>query len=131
MVWILRLCAVGLAPALARCGLPDPMTPIAAVGVSVAASAGSIATIQRSPVDAVYSLITGRDCSIVRLDEGKSYCRPVDPPPEKPRFCTHSLAVANCWADPATLSDHPTSLADSPAMTAEQEAYRVRKWPWW
>ena len=41
-------------------------------------------TIQRTPADALYSLISGRDCSVVRLDQGKSYCRPVDPPPEPP-----------------------------------------------
>jgi hypothetical protein len=132
MFGVLRLCVCGFAPALlAGCGLPPPMTPIVAVGVAAAVTAGSVMTIGRSPTDALYSLISGRDCSIVRLDEGKSYCRPVDPPPEKPRFCTHSLALPNCWADPATLPGHPTPLADAPAMTAEQEAYRVRRWPWW
>jgi hypothetical protein len=131
MSLFLRFYLLAAAALLAGCGLPPPMTPIAAVGVAAGVTAGSIAVIGRSPLDALYSLITGRDCSIVRLDDGKSYCRPVDPPPEKPRFCTHSLAVANCWADPATLPDHPVSLADAPAMTAEQEAYRVRKWPWW
>jgi hypothetical protein len=32
----------------------------------VGATVGSIAVIQRSPLDAVYSAVTGRDCSIVR-----------------------------------------------------------------
>jgi hypothetical protein len=132
MILFLRFYLLAAAAALlAGCGLPPPMTPIAAVGVAAAVTAGSIAVIGRSPLDALYSLITGRDCSIVRLDDGKSYCRPVDPPPEKPPFCTRSLATANCWADPGTLPGHPTSLADAPPMTAEQEAYRVRKWPWW
>jgi hypothetical protein len=91
----------------------------------------TVATIGRSPADAVYSLVTGRDCSVVRLDEGKSYCRPVDPPPEPPTFCTRSLGAVNCWANPGSLPGRPTPVGEAPAMTAEQEAYRVRSWPWW
>ena len=72
---------------------------------------GSIAVIQRSPFDAVYSVLTGKDCSIVRLDQGKSYCRPVEPPPEPQPYCTRSLAVADCWRDPATSRTCRRSLA--------------------
>jgi hypothetical protein len=129
---LVRVCVAGLVvSALAGCGLPDGLTAVAGVGVAAGVGVISVATIGRSPVDAVYSLASGRDCSVVRLDEGKSYCRPVDPPPETQAFCTRSLGVANCWADPAGLEGHPRSVADAPAMTAEQEAYRVRRWPWW
>ena len=91
---------------------------------------GSVATIQRTPADALYSLVTGRDCSVVRLDQGKTYCRPVEPQPEPQPFCTRSLGAVNCWQDPATVPGHPRGLADGPArLTAEQEANRVRTWP--
>lgn len=91
---------------------------------------GSIAVIQRSPFDAVYSVLSGRDCSIVRWDQGKSYCRPVEPPPETPPFCTRSLGVADCWLDPASLPDQPRPLADGPStLTPAQEADRTRRWP--
>jgi hypothetical protein len=56
----------------------------------------SVATIQRTPADAVYSPFTGRDYSLVRLDQGKPCCRPVEPPPEAPAFCTRSLQRQNC-----------------------------------
>src|ERR1700759_5666777 len=99
-----QLCALGLGvEVLAGCGLPDGLTATAAVGVAAGTSVASVATIGRSPVDAVYSLVSGKDCSVVRLDQGKSSCRPVDPPPQRPPFCTRSLGVANCWADPASL----------------------------
>jgi hypothetical protein len=62
--------------ALTGC-VPWPIAT-AVVGTNV----GSVATIQRTPADAVYSLLTGRDCSLVRLDQGKTYCRPVEPLPE-------------------------------------------------
>lgn len=122
------LCCLGLSVlALGGCGLSEALIAIVTVGTT----AGSVAVIHRTPPDAAYSIATGRDCSAVRLDDGKSYCRPVDPPPDAPTFCTRSLGSVNCWADPASLPGHPTPVADAPAMTAEQEAYRVRRWPWW
>jgi hypothetical protein len=111
---------------LACCGMTENLSAT----VAVAANVGSIATIQRSPADAVYSWWTGRDCSIVRLDQGKTYCRPVEPPPEPPPYCTRGLATVNCWLDPATVPGHPRGVADGPSsLTAEQEANRVRTWP--
>jgi hypothetical protein len=110
--------------ALTGC-VPWPIAT-AVVGTNV----GSVATIQRTPADAVYSLLTGRDCSLVRLDQGKTYCRPVEPLPEAPMFCTRSLATVNCWKDPGSLPGHPPGVADGPiGLTAEQEADRVRRWP--
>jgi hypothetical protein len=110
----------------AGCGMSDNLTAIVGVGANVA----TIAAIQRSPADAVYSWWTGRDCSIVRLDEGKTYCRPVEPPPEPPVFCTRSLGSVDCWQDPASMAGHPRGVADGPAgLTAEQERNRTRTWP--
>ncbi|MBN8897836.1 MAG: hypothetical protein J0H19_02375 [Rhodospirillales bacterium] len=111
---------------LAGCGL----TPEQGLTVAAGTTIGSITIIHRSPFDAAYSLLTGRDCSIVRLDEGKSYCRPVEPPPEPPRFCTRSLGVVDCWLDPAKLPVPQREVADGPrVLTPEQEAYRTRRWP--
>ena len=111
---------------LTACGMSENLSAT----VAVAASVGSIATIHRSPADAVYSFLTGRDCSIVRLDEGKSYCRSVEPKPEPPEFCTRSLGTVNCWQSAAGVPEHPVGVADGPSqLTAEQEANRVRTWP--
>jgi len=111
---------------LAGCAVTDTTGAI----VGVAASVGSVATIQRSPADAVYSWVTGRDCSIVRLDQGRTYCRPVEPKPEPPVYCTRGLGSVNCWQNPDTVPGHPRGVADGPAgLTAEQEANRVRSWP--
>lgn len=112
--------------AVAGCGWSDNLIATAAVGANV----GSIAVIQRTPFDAAYSLVSGRDCSVVRLDRGKSYCRPVEPAPEPPVFCTRSLGSVDCWEDPVGLPGHPRGVADGPSgLTAAQEADRVRTWP--
>ena len=92
--------------------------------------AGPRPTIGRSPLDAVYSLATGKDCSVVRLDGGKSYCRLQEPSPEAPAFCTRSLGVVDCWQDPASLQPLYLGVGDGPdTLTPEQEANRTRRWP--
>ncbi len=112
---------------LAGCGGSSNLLGAAVIG----AGAGSIATIHRTPADAVYSWWTGRDCSVVRLDQGKDYCRPVEPPPEPPVYCTRSLGTVNCWESAADAPGHQRQVADGPVgLTAAQEADRVRTWPW-
>lgn len=83
MRWVL----VPLLAGLAGCGVSDNL----AAFIGSAADIGSVATFQRSPPDLVWSLISGRDCSVVRLDRGQSYCKPKEPPPEPQPFCTRSL----------------------------------------
>ncbi|HUN42629.1 MAG TPA: hypothetical protein VMU81_20230 [Acetobacteraceae bacterium] len=108
---------------LGGCGA-DPVTLTTVV---MGTAAGSVAVMQRTPIDAAYSLATGKDCSVVRLDQGKSYCRPVEPPPSPQPYCTRSLGVTDCWADPA---GEPPQQADGPnVLTPAQEANRTRRWP--
>jgi hypothetical protein len=95
-----------------------------------AVTVGSITVIHRSPIDAVVSLVTGKDCSIVRLDQNQTYCRATEPPPEVPPYCTRSLGVVDCWVAPSAMSDLPPEVADGPrALTPAQDADRTRSWP--
>jgi hypothetical protein len=113
---------------LSACGATPEQLASGLAGFSI----GSIAVIQRSPLDAVYSTVTGRDCSVVRLDRGQSYCRPVEPAPAPPRFCTRSLGSVDCWQDPFTLPGQPRPVAQGPeTLTPEQEAHRLRTWPFY
>jgi hypothetical protein len=121
---ILLLCVLGLA----SCGVDQNLAAV----VGGAAVIGSVTTFGKSPPDIVYSAATGKDCSVVRLDQGKSYCRPIEPKPQAPPFCTRSLGVPDCWQDPpVVLEERYHGLADGPStLTAEQEANRTRRWPW-
>ena len=115
-----------LLPLLAACHTL-PTTPLA---VLAGVEAASVVVFGRDVGDIVVSAASGRDCSIVRLDRGKSYCRPLDPPPARPAFCTRSLAGVDCWSNPEALPAHTREVADGPrVLTPEQEARRTRKWP--
>lgn len=122
----LPLCLAGsLAGSLAGCGvsLAEP------AGALVAASAVAIPVFGRSVPDLVYSGITGQDCSIVRLEQGRSYCRTPDPPIPVAPVCSRSLGTVDCWANPEAFATPPRGIADAPAPTPEQEAWRTRRWP--
>ncbi len=119
------LLALTLAPGLSACH--PAATPVVAVA---AADAASVAVFGRDGFDMAYSLVSGRDCSIVRLDKGESYCRHKEAPPVPPEFCTRTLGVPQCFSDPASLPDHPSGIADGPSrLTPEQERNRTGSWP--
>lgn len=111
---------------LGGCGA-DPVTLTA---VTVGTAAGSIAVMHRTPVDAVVSLASGRDCSVVRLDQGKSYCKPPEARPATPPYCTRSLGVVDCWFAPEAMPGVGHEVADGPrTLTPAQDANRTRWWP--
>ena len=112
--------------------LPLAACDPASLGATAAMGVGSVAAIGRTPVDAAASLATGRDCSVVRLDRGLGYCRPVEPPPAPPPYCTRSLGRVDCWREPPLALPVQRGVADGPAaLTAEQEAHRTRRWGFW
>ncbi len=105
---------------------------VVAGGATMGGTVAAIAVFQRTPIDAVYSLVSGRDCSVVRWDRGLSYCRAEEPPPVPPPFCSRSLGGVDCWRDPTSLANRPRELADGPrTLTAAQEAHRTRRWPFY
>jgi hypothetical protein len=99
-------------------------------GVTAAVGVGSAAVIGRAPVDAVVSLASGRDCSVVRLDRGQSYCKSEESPPAPPPYCTRSLGSVDCWRQPPLAIPMQRGVADGPmTLNAAQEANRTRRWP--
>jgi len=121
------LIPVLMAAFLGGCGEPAGTAAVVTIG---ALNLGTIPVMQRTPIDAWWSYTHDQDCSVVRWDRGLSYCRPVEPPPTAPPFCSFSLAGVDCWSDPVSLSNRPRELADGAlALTPAQEANRTRTWP--
>jgi hypothetical protein len=115
-------------PAVLLCaGCTPPATP----GIAFAAGdAASVAVFGRDGFDLLWSAVTGRDCSVVRLDRGLSWCRPPVAPPAPPQFCARSLGTVDCWADPAALPDHPPEVADGPTQLTAAQAHTLSgDWP--
>ena len=101
-----------------------------AVGPLAAASVGSVAVFGRGPMDIITSVVTGHDCSIVRLANGDSYCKPTEPPPPPQPYCTRSLGIVDCWATADPFGYYQRSTADGPTeLTATQDANRTARWP--
>ena len=97
-----------------------------ATGVGVAA----VPLVGRTVPDIIVSGLSGKDCSLVRLDAGKSYCAPQEPAPAKPLVCTRSLGTVDCWRNPEALGVAYTEVADGArSLTPAQEADRTRRWP--
>ncbi len=101
-------------------------TAATVAGVSVAA----VPLIGRTLPDAVVSVVAGRDCSLVRLDAGKSYCTPEEVLPQPPMVCTRSLGTVDCWHNPEALGVSYTEVAHGPrTLITAQKAHR-RRWDW-
>jgi hypothetical protein len=98
-------------------------------GALAAADLASVTVFGRGILDIGVSAVSGRDCSIVRLDRGQTYCAPRDGPPKPEPFCTRSLGVVDCWADPGLLPAAPREVADGPGPTPDQLRYRAARWP--
>ncbi|MDA8052258.1 MAG: hypothetical protein M0002_20015 [Rhodospirillales bacterium] len=114
------------------------LLPLTACGASwivpVGAAAGvnlvSVVVLHRSLFDVIWSFASGRDCSIVRLDRGLSYCKPPEPEPPPLPYCTRTLGWVECWTDPQVFFDPPRQVADGPyKLTPAQEKNRTHGWP--
>jgi len=98
-------------------------------GVLAGVEVVSIAVFGRGVGDIGVSALSGRDCSVVRLDRGQTYCAAREAAPAPGPFCTRSLGTVDCWADPGNLPGRYGGVGDAPPPTAAQERYRGAPWP--
>jgi len=93
-------------------------------------SVASITLVGRGVPDILVSGLSGRDCSVVRLDRGLSYCGPVDAPPPPPPYCTPSRGQVDCWITRPPSIPMQRGVVDGPtSLNAAQEANRTAWWP--
>ena len=99
------------------------------IAIPAAVEGVSLVTTQRGVGDNVVSLLTGQDCSYVRLAKGQTYCASDPPPPVQP-MCTRSLGKVDCWTTPPVATPPYRDVRDGPyELTAEQERNRTARWP--
>ena len=109
--------------------LAGQVSGCAALGITAAVEAASVTVLGRDALDVGVSVVTGRDCSVVRLDRQLPYCAPREQPPAAPPFCSKTLGLPECWSDPASFVVLPRQLADSPGLTPEQVRQVGARWP--
>lgn len=99
--------------------------------VGMAANVATVPVFGRTAPDLLVSAVTGKDCSMVRVEQGKTWCREDEPPPAPPPFCTRSLGVVDCWENTrAQPMPARRGVADGPSqLTLAQERNRTRGWP--
>ncbi|MDT7951858.1 MAG: hypothetical protein RQ966_10175 [Acetobacteraceae bacterium] len=95
----------------------------------VAADVASVTVFGRGLTDIGVSAITGRDCSVVRLDAGKTYCAPVYLGPPVQPICTRSIGVVDCWAEPSAVPPGALISGFTPPPLVDQLRYRSERWP--
>ena len=109
--------------------LPACLGGCAGGEIALAAEGASVAVFGRDVVDIGVSAITGRDCSVVRLDRQQTYCAPREHLPPPPPLCSRTLADVVCWANPEALQVRPRQIADTPDLTKEQVLQVESRWP--
>lgn len=66
-------------------------------GPSLVTNGAALVLTGRTPLDHVASLVTGRDCSVVRVERREGWCAPLSVPPPPAAYCTRSLGSTDCW----------------------------------
>jgi len=77
-----------------------PRSAIKTVGnYSIVSSAVVMAT-DKTLTDHLVSFNTGKDCSTVRVEQGRTYCREDEPNPMPDVYCYPTLGDVMCYAQP-------------------------------
>ncbi len=98
-------------------------------GVLAGVEVVSVVVFGRGVGDIGVSALSGRDCSVVRLDRGLTYCATREAAQAPGQFCTRSLGTVDCWEDPGNLPGRYSGVGDTPSPMAAQERYRRAPWP--
>lgn len=102
------------------------------MAATAAVNIASVTLVGRSVPDILVSGVTGRDCSIVRIDRGLSYCGPRQDAPGPPPYCTRSIGSVDCWVTRPASIPMQRGVVDGPAsLNPAQEADRTAWWPGW
>ena len=90
-----------------------------------AVNVASLTLTGRAVPDLVVSGVSGRDCSVARLDRGQSYCGASNAEPAPAPFCTRSLGSVDCWAVRPVAMPPQRGVGDAPVPVGGD----MRRWP--
>ena len=109
--------------------IAGPLGGCVAAAAVAGADAATVAVFGRDIVDIGVSAVTGRDCSVVRLDRRQDYCAPREHAPLAEPYCSRTLADVQCWSNPEDFTVLPRQIVDTPPITSEQRRQITSGWP--
>lgn len=104
--------------------LPRPLIKTAA-NLSIVSAAVVMAT-DKTLSDHLVSWNLGKDCSTVRVEQGRTYCREDEPNPTPTVFCYPTLGDVMCYAepDPTRHPDARTGVAPDANSPTSQDGQK-------
>ncbi|MFO1128469.1 MAG: hypothetical protein U1E66_08600 [Rhodospirillales bacterium] len=101
--------------------LPMGCVPAAGVVAGPGLAIGTTAATGKTPFDHIASLVTGKDCSILRNRQGLTYCREDEPVLPVGVVCYHTLGDVACYdhSDPYHGREPPVVGDARPHPAAE------------
>lgn len=102
--------AIPAAAALAGCAGPE------ATAVGAAVSVVSLNVTKKTVTDHIASAVTGRDCSIITLNETGEYCPEQVVVDRSNLYCYRTLGGVDCHTLPDPYKNSQTSLASPPPV---------------
>jgi hypothetical protein len=115
----------------ARCAhlLPGPlirlrvaaaiMLCLMAGGCVAAIGASTVAATDKTPVDHLVSLVTGKDCSVIRQNRGLTYCVEDEVTPLVRVHCYPTLGEVSCYDEPDPFPGGQRELGTTQAVAAK------------
>lgn len=77
------------------------MLLVSGCGSLVALEGASLLASDKMATDHLVSLVSGKNCSVVRTEQGLEYCVEDQPPPLKPNvYCYKTLGTVSCYDRP-------------------------------
>jgi hypothetical protein len=87
-------------------------------GCAAALGAGAVAATKKTPIDHVYSLFSGKDCSMARQERGLTYCVEDEVVPEVTVHCYPTIGEVTCYSVQDPFPGNQRKLGSEPAVAA-------------
>ena len=87
-------------------------------GCVAAIGAGTVAATNKTPIDHLVSLVSGKDCSVVRQHRGLTYCVEDEVTPAVRVHCYPTLGEVSCYAAPDPFPGGQRELGRAQALAA-------------
>lgn len=89
------------------------------LGAAAAPGAGIGTTVLsgKTPVDHLYSAISGKDCSIIRNRQGLTYCVEDERVPPVRVVCYRTLGDVSCYDQPNPFNDRQRAIVEDAGVT--------------